>query len=178
MRNFKTDLELGEQAEKELFVLLMRQESVVKVEKVNYRQNGYDLKVTYIKDGIEKISRIEVKTLAGVVRGEERNTGAVEVWANDQQTKRPWWWLKGDTDLVAFKNRKRNKWYFYDAPELIKFLENYKGKMVRSQIPNEDDSGWLAMFYWSPEDYNKDYTSWKSEDKLCEGYKGSWEGLV
>ena len=155
--NFWDSVKLGEAAERELARIMKKKMSgLIDITKVDYKQHGFDLLVDYEKEGIKFSKAIEVKDLAGGYP-----TGVVEIWADDNKTKRPWWWLKGGCDYIFFKNEKKNLWFMYSAEEVIKFLENYTDHQFRAYNGNKDDSGWLAKFYWDPTnlpaDHNPNY---------------------
>jgi len=147
--NFADSLEIGEKAERELAsIIKKRMPSFRKIKKVDYQRYGYDLQLTFLSQtGEEKTNNIEVKDLAGGYA-----TGVVEKWANDAKTKKPWWIIKGDCDYIFFKDSSRNLWFMYDADKVINFLDNYDAYLCRANNGNKDDSGWLAKFYWNPND--------------------------
>ena len=144
--NFNDSLKLGEKAERELANMMRNKMSgFISVDKVDYKKFGFDLALTYMKDGIQYTKACEVKDLAGGYA-----TGVVEQWANDAKTKRPHWWLMGGCDYIFFKDASRNLWFMYNASDVINYLENYTGRLSRARNGNADDSGWLAFFYWDP----------------------------
>jgi len=144
--NFADSLQIGERAEKELALIFKKRMSgFIDIKKVDYKKYGFDLFFRFVKDGIVRADTIEVKDLAGGYQ-----TGVVEVWADDRKTRRPHWWKMGNCNYIFFKDSSRNLWFMYEADKVIKFLENYKGFMFRAGNGNKDDSGWLAKFYWDP----------------------------
>ena len=167
--NFYDSMELGDKAEKELAQLFKsKMPGFVSVDKVDYKTHGFDLALTFIRDGIKFTKACEVKDLAGGY-----DTGVVEVWANDNKTRRPHWWKMGGCDYIFFKDESRNLWFMYNANEVIKFLENYTGYQFRAYNGNEDDSGWLAKFYWDrtnlPKNHNNQY--------VMDGWIATFKGL-
>jgi len=147
-RNFSIDLDLGEVAEKKLAkVLQNRLKGVKAIQKMDHKKAPYDLLITIEReDGTTFDRTIEVKSLEG-----RYDTGVVEIWADDAKTKRPHW-FSDKVDIVVFQDRSRDKWFFYDAQSVIKHLTNWSGRLTRAANPCEDDSGWLAKFYWNPND--------------------------
>lgn len=141
MRDFTTDLDLGEKHERELIRELKRRLSNVKhISKVDYRTHPYDLKLTF---NCGKSCGIEVKSLAGGYP-----TGVVEVWADDRMKRRPKWHAEG-VDYIFFQDRSRNKWFMYNAQEVIQYLQSYKGNLTRCKNGNSDAPGLIAKFEWS-----------------------------
>lgn len=157
---------IGERAERELArIFRSKMKNFISVEKVDYKLEGFDLLLKLkVKDEVKE-ARIEVKDLAGGY-----DTGVVEVWADDNKTKRPHWWHMGSCDYIFFKDSSRNMWFQYDADKMINFLENYYGGLTRARNQNKDDSGWLAKFYWDP-NQNAYHKSFK-----CDGFIMSFEG--
>jgi hypothetical protein len=156
-KNFWDSLEIGEKAEKELAAIIKkRMAGCQDIVKVDYQKFGFDLFLTFVKNGIVRTNNLEVKDLAGGYP-----TGVVEQWADDAKTKRPHWWKMGNCDYIFFKDESRNLWFMYDADKVINFLKNYKGRLSRARNGNKDDSGWLAFFYWDPNNlpfnHNPDY---------------------
>ena len=144
--NFWDSVELGERAEKELAKIISKKMAgLIDIQKVDYKKFGFDLLVTFEKDGIRFSKSIEVKDLAGGY-----TTGVIEQWADDRKTKRPHWWNMGGCDYIFFKDESRNLWFMYEAKKVIQFLENYTDRLSRARNGNKDDSGWLAFFYWDP----------------------------
>jgi hypothetical protein len=157
MRNFHSDLKIGEEAEKEFAKSLLKDEQVSEVFKVDWSTHPYDLEVI-LKNGQTKT--FEVKVLAGGY-----NTGVVEVWADDAKSKRPHWWSE-DTNFVVFKNASTNTWYMYKAKDVIAWLKAYDSPLVRANNGCADDSGWLAKFYWNPDMK----VSFKNQDFVMDGF--------
>jgi len=157
IRNFHTDLKIGELAEQELKRILLKNRFTTSVDKVDHISNGYDLHLKYcIGEHIEEL-RIEVKTLKGCVQ-----TGVIEQWADNARTKRPHWMNMGDTDRIYFQNRKENMWYAYNAKEVAEWIKAQPESTIRANNDCKDDSGWLLMFYWdsskySSHNYNKKF---------------------
>jgi len=144
MRNWTIDLQTGEQAEKDFAQSLEKRMKTLKyVQKVDYKQFPYDLRITVAGDDKDFDKTIEVKSLAGGYP-----TGVVEVWADDNKTKRPHWHHK-DVDIIAFRNEKENTWYIYDAQRVIEFLQSYTGPLTRCRNGNNDNPGWIAKFIWN-----------------------------
>jgi len=143
MRNWTIDLQTGEQAEKDFAQSLKKRMKTLKyVQKVDYKQFPYDLRITVAGDDKDFDKTIEVKSLAGGYP-----TGVVEVWADDNKTKRPHWHHK-DVDIIAFRNEKENTWYIYDAQRVIEHLHEYEGPLTRCRNGNNDNPGWIAKFIW------------------------------
>ena len=144
MRNWTIDLQTGEQAEKDFAQSLKKRMKTLKyVQKVDYKQFPYDLRITIAGDDKDFDKTIEVKSLAGGYP-----TGVVEVWADDNKTKRPHWHHK-DVDIIAFRNEKENTWYIYDAQRVIEHLHEYEGPLTRCRNGNNDNPGWIAKFIWN-----------------------------
>ena len=144
MRNWTIDLQTGEQAEKDFAQSLKKRMKTLKyVQKVDYKQFPYDLRITVAGDDKDFDKTIEVKSLAGGYP-----TGVVEVWADDNKTKRPHWHHK-DVDIIAFRNEKENTWYIYDAQRVIEHLHEYEGPLTRCRNGNNDNPGWIAKFIWN-----------------------------
>ena len=137
-RDFHSDLDLGKQAEREMFVILAGREQVTALKMTDWTKVGYD--IAYQVAGESK--GMEVKSLGGGYA-----TGVVEVWADDAKTKRPHW---GDADVIAFKDRKQNKWFIYDVAEVTKHLAAVPDhKLTRANNGCKDDSGWIVKFKWA-----------------------------
>ena len=156
-KNYRDSFLLGKKAEAEMKKLLLSDPDTISVEEVDFQKHGFDLRYTTRNEkGDVVVKNIEVKDLAG---GYE--TGVVEKWANNEKTKRPWWWLKGDTDIIAFKNASERKWFFYDAKKVINWLEKHDAYTTRANNGNKHDSGVLVKFYWNsnklPKFANKDF---------------------
>jgi len=155
IRAFDSDLEIGEEAEKELKRIILAKDRTALVRKVDHIKNGYDLHLTHMI-GSEAIEvRIEVKSLAGGYP-----TGVIEQWANDARTVRPHWMKMGDTDRLYFKNRKENMWYVYDAVEVANWIKEQPESNIRANNNCKDDSGWILKFNWEPSTnsgYNRSY---------------------
>ncbi len=155
--NFWDSVKIGEEAERELARIMKSKMSGLKdITKVDYKTHGFDLFVEYVKDDVSYGKAMEVKSLAGGY-----DTGVVEIWADDNKTRRPHWWKMGGCDYIFFKNEKKNLWFMYNTEEVIKFLQNYTAYQFRAYNGNKDDSGWLAKFYWDPTNlpanHNPDY---------------------
>jgi hypothetical protein len=166
---FWDSLKIGERAERELAqIIKTRMSGFRDIEKVDYTKHGFDLFLRFEKDGIMRANAIEVKDLAGGYA-----TGVVEVWADDNKTRRPHWWKMGNCDYIFFKDSSRNLWFMYDADKVIKFLENYTGFMFRARNGNKDDSGWLAKFYWDPNNLPTNYDS----QFVCDGWLMTFRGI-
>ena len=145
-RNFEIDLELGEKAEREFAQMLKRKMTTVRaIQKVDHSRYPYDLRVTIETEMGDVDKTVEVKSLAGGYP-----TVCVEVWADDSKTKRPQWFHK-DVDIVAFQDRSCNKWFLYQAQEVIQFLKKYDGRLTRAKNGCKDDRGWIALFSWDDE---------------------------
>ena len=145
-RNFEIDLELGEKAEREFAQMLKRKMTTVRaIQKVDHSRYPYDLRVTIETEMGDVDKTVEVKSLAGGYP-----TVCVEVWADDSKTKRPQWFHK-DVDIVAFQDRSCNKWFLYQAQEVIQFLKKYDGRLTRAKNDCKDDRGWIALFSWDDE---------------------------
>jgi len=137
MRDFHTDLDLGKLAEREMFMLLAARPAVTAIKMTDWTKVGYD--ISYQING--EVRSLEVKSLGGGYP-----TGVVEVWADDAKTKRPHW---GDADLIAFKDRSKNKWFIYEVAEVTKFLGAVPdGDLTRANNGCKDDSGWIVKFKW------------------------------
>ena len=155
IRNFNGDLEIGEEAERELKRIILAKDPTAIVRKVDHASNGYDLHLTHKVGNEEIVVRIEVKSLAGGYP-----TGVIEQWANDARTVRPHWMKMGDTDRLYFKNRKENMWYVYDAVEVADWIKSQPESNIRANNNCKDDSGWILKFNWGPTaeaGYNKSY---------------------
>ena len=143
-RNWQIDLAKGEEAERDFANMLKWQMKSLKyVQKVDYADYPYDLRVTFASDLGDVDKTVEVKSLAGGYP-----TGVVEVWADDSQTKRPHWHHK-DVDIIVFRDESTNIWYMYDAQCVIAYLQNYTGPMTRCRNGNADNPGWIAKFIWN-----------------------------
>ena len=143
MRTFEIDLELGETAERDFAKVLKKKMRTVKaIQKVNYKKYPYDLRITVETEGGQVDKTVEVKSLAGGYP-----TACVEVWADNNKTKRPHWFHK-DVDIVAFQDRSRNKWFLYQAQPVIQFLKEYQGPLTRAKNSCKDDSGYITLFTW------------------------------
>ncbi len=167
--NFMDSMKLGDKAEKELMIIL--QQSItgfISVDKVDWTKFGFDLAVTYQRDNIQFTKAVEVKDLAGGYP-----TGVVEQWADDAKTKRPHWWKMGGCDLIFFKDESRNLWFMYEAKKVIDYLENYTGRLSRARNGNKDDSGWLAFFYWDPNNLPHNH----NPEQVMPGWKATFKGL-
>lgn len=147
-RNFSIDLSLGEKAERECAHLLKKNlKKCIAIQKVDHKRFPFDLRITIERDDGTTFDKcIEVKSLEG-----RHDTGVVEVWSDDQKTKRPHWFSE-QTDIIVFQDRSRNKWFFYDAQRVISHLSTYPGTLTRAKNDCADDSGWIAKFYWNPND--------------------------
>lgn len=137
MRDFHSDLDLGRQAERELFLLLANRNNIEAIRYTDYTKVGYDLE--YKLQNQDTI-KVEVKSLAGGYP-----TAVVEVWTDDAMTKRPHW---KDADIVAFKNRKQNMWYFYSVQEVMAWLAK-QDKLTRANNGCKDAPGWIVKFKWA-----------------------------
>jgi hypothetical protein len=138
-RTFHTDLDLGKQAEREMFVILAKREDITGIKMTDWTKVGYDISYQ-LADGTVK--NMEVKSLAGGYP-----TGVVEVWCDDAKTKRPHW---GEADVIAFKNRKEDKWYVYDALEVVNYLATVPdSSLTRANNGCKDDSGFIVKFKWA-----------------------------
>jgi hypothetical protein len=143
-RNFEIDLKLGEQAERDFAKVLKKRMTTVRaIQKVDHTRYPYDLRVT-IETEMGKVDKtVEVKSLAGGYP-----TVCVEVWADDDRTKRPHWFHK-DVDIIAFQDRSCNTWFLYQAQEVISFLKAHKGPLTRANNGCKDASGWIGLFDWN-----------------------------
>jgi len=140
-RTFDIDLKLGETAERDFAkVLKKRMKGLTHIQKVDYKKYPYDLRITF--DG-GRDKTVEVKSLAGGYP-----TVCVEVWADNKRTKRPQW-FHSSVDIVAFQDRSRNKWFLYQAQEVIQFLKSYDGRLTRAKNGCKDDTGYIALFSWN-----------------------------
>ena len=167
--NFNDSMKLGDKAEKELMTIL--RDSItgfISADKVDWTKFGFDLAVTYKRDNIQFTKAVEVKDLAGGYP-----TGVVEQWADDAKTKRPHWWKMGGCDFIFFKDESRNLWFMYRANEVINYLENYTGRLSRARNGNKDDSGWLAFFYWDPNNLPHNH----NPQQVMPGWKATFKGL-
>ena len=145
-RNFEIDLALGEQAERDFAKMLKKKMNTVRaIQKVDHKKYPYDLRVTIETEMGDVDKTVEVKSLAGGYP-----TVCVEVWADDSKTKRPQWFHK-DVDIVAFQDRSCNKWFLYQAQEVIQFLKKYDGRLTRAKNGCKDNSGWIGLFSWADE---------------------------
>jgi hypothetical protein len=143
-RNFEIDLRLGEKAERDFAQVLKTKMTTVRaIQKVDHARYPYDLRVT-VETGLGTVDRtVEVKSLAGGYP-----TVCVEVWADDNQTRRPHW-FHPDVDIIAFQDRSCNTWFLYQAQEVIKFLKEYDGRLTRADNGCKDARGWIGLFSWN-----------------------------
>jgi hypothetical protein len=138
MRTFYSDLDLGKQAEREMFIILASRNDVTAIKMTDWTKVGYDL--AYQMKG--KTKSMEVKSLGGGYP-----TGVVEVWSDDKKTKRPHWL---DADYIAFKDRSKNKWFMYNVKEFTAWLFDCDdSQLCRANNGCKDDSGWIRKFKWA-----------------------------
>lgn len=137
-RTFQTDLDLGKAAEREMFKILAARDNVIAIKFTDWTKVGYD--ISYMLEG-NIVRNMEVKSLAGGYP-----TGVVEVWTDNAKTRRPHW---ADADIIAFKDRSQNKFFVYDAKEVIRYLETIPdNNLTRANNGCKDDSGWIVKFKW------------------------------
>jgi hypothetical protein len=167
--NFNDSMALGDKAERELReIFKKRMPGFISADKVDWTKFGFDLALTFQKQGVQFTKTIEVKDLAGGYP-----TGVVEQFADDAKTKRPHWWKMGGCDYIFFKDESRNLWFMYDADKVINFLKNYTGRLSRARNGNKDDSGWLAFFYWDPNNLPPNHNpQFVIKDGWCMTFKG------
>jgi len=135
--DFNNDLVLGEKAEMEMRRLFLSRSDVSRCAKVDWRKYGFDLAVKF-NNG--KIRKFEIKSLAGGY-----NTGVVEVWADDNKTRRPHWW--DSCDYILFKDRSTNTWFMYKRELFVNWLLS-QTNLTRANNGCKDDSGWIVKFKW------------------------------
>lgn len=135
--DFNNDLVLGEKAEMEMAKIFLSRDDVKRCSKVDWKRYGYDLDVEF-KDG--KVRKFEIKSLGGGYP-----TGVVEVWADDNKTKRPHWW--NSCEYIIFKDRSRSMWFMYKREPFVNWL-TAQTNLTRAANGCKDDSGWIVKFGW------------------------------
>jgi len=164
--DFHRDRELGEQAERLLMDKLSEGTNTCFVRKMDHTLYPYDIRFQSIQKGHLITACIEVKRLAGCSpKGFVYDTGFVEVWLDDNKTRRPQWHNKQVTHLFMWNNHKQ-LWYVYEAQPVIKFLQNWEGE---TKPPNNDTAckqGSGILFYWEPQK--------KSRFASLPGYVGTY----